>query len=387
MKTLLLSCFLFLGSNYINAQVSCMLNVPPRIQWPNNDGYCGENSIQMCGLYYGNYISEVICRNAAGGELLIYVNDTIALAAFSLNYIEWNPNVSSPQYMSYLDWVKQYLNKKQPVIITVYVSGMTDPDYDHIIPAIGFNAASVNSYSATDSLTYNTNFDLTPFTRVFSTLYGTRSVANNSAPFPYYVPQDVDYGVVVTGNKDPNHLTKPVHIVLDSTDEPNVTLGAAPCVLTATLTCDSLTPGQSYALLRYNDYLTVPSLSFTPSGASSAVYFTATATTHTLTDTFMSDTAVFYRCIPYAVTGMQQVADNNNRVNIYPNPSKGNFSIETYFTEKQTMQMYDINGNLVLSQTITGKTNIDVANLNEGVYNISIISKGGVLNKKLVIVW
>jgi CRISPR/Cas system-associated protein endoribonuclease Cas2 len=178
-----------------------------------------------------------------------------------------------------------------------------------------------------------------------------------------------------------------VHIVLDSTDEPNVTLGAAPCVLTATLTCDSLTPGQSYALLRYNDYLTVPSLSFTPSGASSAVYFTATATTHTLTDTFMSDTAVFYRCIPYAVTGMQQVADNNNRVNIYPNPSKGNFSIETYFTEKQTMQMYDINGNLVLSQTITGKTNIDVANLNEGVYNISIISKGGVLNKKLVIVW
>jgi len=369
-----------------NAQVSCMLNVPPRIQWPNNDGYCGENSIQMCGLYYGNYISEVTCRNVAGGELLIYVNDTIALAAFSLNYIEWNPNGSSPQYMSYLDWVKQYLNKKQPVIITVYVSGMTDPDYDHIIPAIGFKATSVNTYLATDSLTYNTNFDLVSFTRVFSTLYGTRSVANNSAPFPYYIPQDVDYGVVVTGNKDPNHLTKPVHIVLDSTDEPNVTLGAAPCVLTATLTCDSLTPGQSYALLRYNDYLTVPSMTFTPSGANSAVYFTATATTHTLTDTFMSDTAVFYRCVSYATTGIETANALENICLIYPNPSKGNFSIETSFATNQTMQLFDITGKLVLTQPITGKTTIDASNLNEGVYNISIISNEDLVNKRLVIV-
>ena len=311
-----------------NAQVSCMLNIPPRIQWPNNDGYCGENSIQMCGLYYGNYISEVTCRNVAGGELLINVNDTIALAAFSFNYVEWNPNVTTPQYMNYLDWVKQYLNNKKPVIITVYVSGMTDPDYDHIIPAIGFKATSVNTYSATDSLTYNSNFDLTPFTRVFSTLYATRSGAGNSAPFPYYIPKNVDYGVAVTGNKDPNHLTKPVHIVLDSTDEPNVTLGATPCVLTATLTCDSLTPGQSYALLRYNDYLTVPSITFSPSGASSAVYFTATSTTHTLTDTFMSDTAVFYRCISYATTGIEPKITSENTCLVYPNPSKDNFFIE-----------------------------------------------------------
>jgi type IX secretion system substrate protein/peptidase C39-like protein len=371
-----------------NSQVCCMLNIPPRIQWPNNNGYCGENSIQMCGLYYGNYISEFTCRNAAGtqSQVLIYVNDTTALQAFSLNYVEWDPTVNSPQYESYLDWVKQYLNKKQPVIITVYVSGMTDPDYDHIIPAIGFKAASVNTYSTTDSLTYNTNFDLMPFTRVFSTLYGTRSTANNSAPFPYYVPKSVDYGVAITGNKDPNHLTKPVHIVLDSTDEPNITLGATACVLTATLTCDSLSPGQSYALLRYNNYLTVPSLSFTPSGASSAVYFTATSTTHTLTDTFMSDTAVFYRCIPYATTGIETTNASETICLIYPNPSKGNFSIETSFTTNQTMQLHDINGNLVLSQTINGKTNIDAATLNEGVYNISIIGNEGVLNKKLVIV-
>jgi hypothetical protein len=49
------------------------------------------------------------------------------------------------------------------------------------------------------------------------------------------------------------------------------------------------------------------------------------------------------------------------------------------------MQVYDVNGKLVLSQTINGKTTIDASNLSEGVYNLSIISSEGVVNKKLVI--
>ncbi|HXU27376.1 MAG TPA: T9SS type A sorting domain-containing protein, partial [Bacteroidia bacterium] len=353
----------------------------------NNNGYCGENSIQACGLYYGNYISEGLCRTVAGSELLIYVNDTIALDAFSFTYKEWNPNVSTPQYTSYLNWVKQYLYNKQPVIIVVYVSGMTDPDYDHIIPAIGFKATSVNTYSTTDSLTYNSNFDTFPFTRVFSTLYATRAQANNSAPFPYYIPKNVNYGVAVTGNKDPNHLTKPVHIDLDSNDEPNISLGANPCILKATLTTDSLTPGQSYALLRYNNYQTVPSLSFNPATASSVVYFTATATTKTVIDSFMSNTAVFYRCISYPLSGIQtQTKATNFDALIYPNPAQNNFTIETTGTEKQTLQVFDINGNQILSQTIIGKTNIDVSNFAQGVYNISATGNDGIINKRLVIV-
>lgn len=384
MKKLLL-LLLFISIAQVNAQVSSMLNIKPRLQWPNNNGYCGENSIQACGLYYGNYIPEGLCRTVAGGELLIYVNDTIALEAFSFTYKEWNPNATTPQYMTYLNWVKQYLNNKQPVIIVVYVSGMTDPDYDHIVPAIGFKATSLNTYTATDSLTYNSNFDTVPFTRVFSTLYATRAMAGNSAPFPYYIPKSVDYGVAVTGNKDPNHLTKPVHIDLDSNDEPNISLGANPCVLKATLTADSLTPGQSYAMLRYNNYQTVPSLTFTPSGASSVVYFTATATTKILTDTFMSNTAIFYRCIPYTVLGIPTF-NTQQTILIYPNPAQNNFTVEVSNTDKQTLQVFDINGNQILSQTITGKTLIDASNLSSGVYNISITSNVGVINKRLVIV-
>jgi len=59
------------------------------------------------------------------------------------------------------------------------------------------------------------------------------------------------------------------------------------------------------------------------------------------------------------------------------------------------MQVYDVNGKLVLSQSLTPTlrqtqgaqtTTIDASALNEGVYNVSLISNEGVVNKRLVIV-
>ncbi|HEX7415075.1 MAG TPA: T9SS type A sorting domain-containing protein [Bacteroidia bacterium] len=84
-------------------------------------------------------------------------------------------------------------------------------------------------------------------------------------------------------------------------------------------------------------------------------------------------------------TGIQQVT-SSNEVSIYPNPSNGSFVMEPNNNAKQTIQVYDVNGKMVLSQTINCKTTIDASTLNEGVYNISIISNEGVTNKRLVIV-
>ncbi len=85
-------------------------------------------------------------------------------------------------------------------------------------------------------------------------------------------------------------------------------------------------------------------------------------------------------------TDIEQFASINEQVNIYPNPNNGSFVIEPSSTTKQTVQLYDVNGKLVLSQSINGKTNIDANILNEGVYNISLQSNEGVVNKRLVIV-
>jgi hypothetical protein len=87
----------------------------------------------------------------------------------------------------------------------------------------------------------------------------------------------------------------------------------------------------------------------------------------------------------------ENVADVNYYSNapmltIYPNPAQNNFTIETNSTEKQTLNVFDVNGKLVLSQSINGTTNINSEALAPGAYNISLINKYGVTNKRLVIV-
>ncbi len=88
----------------------------------------------------------------------------------------------------------------------------------------------------------------------------------------------------------------------------------------------------------------------------------------------------------WGATGGIEQYTSLEKVTISPNPTNGNFIIEPNSITKQTMQLYDVNGKLVLSQTINGKTNIDAGSLNEGVYNICIIGNEGIVNRKLVIV-
>jgi uncharacterized repeat protein (TIGR01451 family) len=72
---------------------------------------------------------------------------------------------------------------------------------------------------------------------------------------------------------------------------------------------------------------------------------------------------------------------------IYPNPNNGTFTLELNNKEKVSIQLIDITGNIVLSQTIeNGKGTIDASHLAAGVYNVSIKGTATVINKKMVIV-
>jgi hypothetical protein len=83
---------------------------------------------------------------------------------------------------------------------------------------------------------------------------------------------------------------------------------------------------------------------------------------------------------------IQSLTATGNQLNIYPNPAQNTFVVATTSAEKQTLQVFDVNGNLVLTQTINGTTVIDAGNLAQGIYNLSIINSTGVVNKRLVIV-
>ncbi len=84
--------------------------------------------------------------------------------------------------------------------------------------------------------------------------------------------------------------------------------------------------------------------------------------------------------------GINKVVGTNQLISVYPNPNNGSFVIETNATEKQTVQLFDVTGKLVLTQSLIGKTTIDAGSLNEGVYNISITGSAGMVNKRMVIV-
>ena len=301
----------------------------------------------MIGLYFGNYISQNICRTIAGGELLIgNDNGEAALSSMSFNYAEWDYTQSSPQYQNYLVWIKQQLYHYHPVIITVYIKGMTDPDYDHIIPAIGFTSSDTTTFNNTDQIMYNSCYDSTYFTRTFQTIWDLRSMTGNGATYEYCIPKNVNYGCAVTGIKDAQHVTKPVNLKIDRWDEPNVTLSESPVMLHATATITNLSIGSKYALLKYTDYTHIPSSNFDPLNADGVFYFTASAITKIYTDSFMSNTSAFYRCIPYNYSGIAENEIKNNSFNVFPNPVNSNSKI--YFdlskSENVNITLYDICG-------------------------------------------
>ena len=83
--------------------------------------------------------------------------------------------------------------------------------------------------------------------------------------------------------------------------------------------------------------------------------------------------------------GIKELSEKS--VSIYPNPTNGNFTVELNTKGKQSLQAFDMTGNVVLSQTIeNGKTTIDASHLAAGIYNISIKGTSSITNKKLVIV-
>src|ERR1039457_6516599 len=91
---------------------------------------------------------------------------------------------------------------------------------------------------------------------------------------------------------------------------------------------------------------------------------------------------------PIAVAGIEQVAGNNEQVTVYPNPASS--SLQVTFSgniQNTTLQITDMLGNAIYHSTLNTQHNtIDVADLAEGVYTISIISNEGMVNKRLAIV-
>ncbi|CAF1544013.1 unnamed protein product, partial [Rotaria sp. Silwood1] len=143
-------------------QHSVLFDIPARLQWENNNGYCGETAIQAFGLYYGAWISQKLVRDINHGEYLLQKlstddkrNPTNTLTVLHFTYDEWDwKNSSQPQFYDYCSWIKRSIKQGYPVMFVAYLLYMHDELYDHIMPAIGIRYRDTNKYDPNDVLVY-----------------------------------------------------------------------------------------------------------------------------------------------------------------------------------------------------------------------------------------
>ncbi|HXD94227.1 MAG TPA: FG-GAP-like repeat-containing protein [Bacteroidia bacterium] len=129
----------------------------------------------------------------------------------------------------------------------------------------------------------------------------------------------------------------------------------------------------------YNIYADLPNFGMT-------VVLTASITPsnlQSLNNNYCVDSVTIGQCIQ---TGITTFNTQHSTFHIYPNPAQNNFTVEVSNNDKQTLSVFDINGKLILSQTIYSTTNIDASTFNAGVYSLNITNTQGTLTKKLVIV-
>lgn len=86
-------------------------------------------------------------------------------------------------------------------------------------------------------------------------------------------------------------------------------------------------------------------------------------------------------------TGIEVIADQND-VKIYPNPSKGIFTITTPSSKDISFEVLDLMGKVVYeSKSINiPNTTVDLSNLKKGLYNIKVVSDKGVEIHKVLFV-
>lgn len=152
-------------------------NFPNRLQWANNDGYCGETSIQSAALTHGVWVSQQKARDLGAklapnppedskypGELLLAHNVEPVLDALGFQHSMWNCRVpgTHTNLKRYMVWIKQQLIAGNVVIFAARLplGQSSDPYYDHIMPFYGirYNNHTASAYDADDVLIWNDMF-------------------------------------------------------------------------------------------------------------------------------------------------------------------------------------------------------------------------------------
>jgi hypothetical protein len=277
---------MILDLNALSTKYKLKNDIPARVQWDANSGYCGEVSMISAGLYYGQYLSQYDVRgiaspgvpqNLSDSQLLVGVNDDVAAKGLRLKY----ERKSSASSSSFYAWVKYHISLGHPVVTGVFLNQNQDDEsdldqgsdeYDHIVPVIGFGSDRpfVNSYYSGDVIIFSDNgLDNPYYSLEIQEFLANRQEANNPDGSAYYLPKDpiIKYGIAITGVMDNKNETLPVIVTTSkNTESPemiyNDTKRPTASTFDLTVTVSKLVPNINYNLYLYSQETDVPVESF-----------------------------------------------------------------------------------------------------------------------------
>ncbi len=305
--------------------------IPPRFQWDENSGYCGEVSLISAGLYYGQYISQYDARKIANErdsqriQLLLGLNDGYAAEKMHLKAIEWScaDEQTTDQFLA---WVKQNVVKGYPVAIGVYTNeylfygnkkpNAGDEEYDHIVTVTGIasnHPLNNPNYYGNDVITFSDNGLWTSSSGVqYFFSYGMddfqadRKEANAVGGAIYSLSNSgSNYGIAIAGVIDLNGDTLPVRVETNFNyewpeikDHSNKRPAAMPLELT--INVFGLEPNVVYNLYRYSDLESVPTSHFN-AHASQAFerwqFQISSGSNYAMVQQINTDEMAIYRCV------------------------------------------------------------------------------------------
>lgn len=305
----------------------------PRIQWNENQGYCGETSTICASMAFGAYFSQYDMRSISANyaskaqsktQYLVGVNDQLTAKSIKLNHAEWDSDIVDSA--RFLVWAKQQTKLGYIVTICVYTNeylfyGDTDPtagddEYDHIVTVYQVSSNFDDDlYHEDDTITISDHALWNPtevdpkylFTYTFKDFQGTRRSANAKNGPIYTLPSGVsNYGIAHLGPVDEGNDLLPVRVETDKNFEtPEIGRRSndrpAANEVQLTVVVSGLEFGESYKLYMYNDENVVPTSSFNANAGVSVnswnIEAVAGTNEATVVMTILSSDKAIFRCV------------------------------------------------------------------------------------------